>query len=57
MTFGEDWGWGSSPAESEAIPATYLNRDRAPGLAFAGATVDGRRTAVLPLLAGSAARY
>jgi aryl-alcohol dehydrogenase-like predicted oxidoreductase len=26
MTFGEDWGWGSSPAESEAILAEYLER-------------------------------
>jgi aryl-alcohol dehydrogenase-like predicted oxidoreductase len=24
MTFGEDWGWGSSPAESQAILAAYL---------------------------------
>src|SRR5229473_1335199 len=24
MTFGEDWGWGSSVAESEAIMARYL---------------------------------
>jgi aryl-alcohol dehydrogenase-like predicted oxidoreductase len=26
MTFGEDWGWGSSPTESEAILAEYLER-------------------------------
>ena len=26
MTFGDDWGWGSSPAESEAILARYLER-------------------------------
>jgi aryl-alcohol dehydrogenase-like predicted oxidoreductase len=26
MTFGEDWGWGSSVAESEAIIARYLER-------------------------------
>jgi aryl-alcohol dehydrogenase-like predicted oxidoreductase len=26
MTFGEDWGWGSSIAESEAILARYLER-------------------------------
>ena len=26
MTFGEDWGWGSSVAESEAILAAYLDR-------------------------------
>jgi aryl-alcohol dehydrogenase-like predicted oxidoreductase len=26
MTFGEDWGWGSSVAESEAIMATFLER-------------------------------
>jgi len=26
MTFGEDWGWGSSVAESEAILARYLER-------------------------------
>jgi len=26
MTFGEDWGWGSSVAESEAIMARYLER-------------------------------
>jgi aryl-alcohol dehydrogenase-like predicted oxidoreductase len=26
MTFGEDWGWGSSPAESEVILAEYLER-------------------------------
>lgn len=24
MTFGEDWGWGSSPAESEAILSEYV---------------------------------
>lgn len=33
------------------------NRQLAPSLAFAGATVDGRRTAVSPLLGGSDARY
>jgi aryl-alcohol dehydrogenase-like predicted oxidoreductase len=26
MTFGEDWGWGSSVAESETIMARYLER-------------------------------
>ncbi|MFM0368317.1 aldo/keto reductase [Paraburkholderia aspalathi] len=26
MTFGEDWGWGTSPAESEAILSEYLER-------------------------------
>lgn len=26
MTFGEDWGWGSSPEESEKILAAYLDR-------------------------------
>ena len=26
MTFGEDWGWGSSVAESEAIMAHFLER-------------------------------
>jgi aryl-alcohol dehydrogenase-like predicted oxidoreductase len=26
MTFGEDWGWGASPASSEAILAEYLDR-------------------------------
>ena len=26
MTFGEDWGWGSSPVESEAIIARFLER-------------------------------
>lgn len=26
MTFGEDWGWGSSVTESEAILARYLER-------------------------------
>lgn len=26
MTFGEDWGWGSTVAESEAILAHYLDR-------------------------------
>ena len=26
MTFGEDWGWGSSVAESEAIISTFLER-------------------------------
>ena len=26
MTFGEDWGWGSSPAEAEAILSAYLER-------------------------------
>jgi aryl-alcohol dehydrogenase-like predicted oxidoreductase len=26
MTFGEDFGWGSSPADSEAILAAYLDR-------------------------------
>jgi aryl-alcohol dehydrogenase-like predicted oxidoreductase len=26
MTFGEDWGWGSSVAESEAIIARYIER-------------------------------
>src|SRR3954471_16139056 len=26
MTFGEDWGWGSSVAESEAIIAAFLGR-------------------------------
>jgi aryl-alcohol dehydrogenase-like predicted oxidoreductase len=26
MTFGDDWGWGSSVAESEAIIARYLER-------------------------------
>ena len=26
MTFGEDWGWGSSVAESEAIIARFLER-------------------------------
>lgn len=26
MTFGEDWGWGSSPEESEAILSEYLHR-------------------------------
>ncbi len=24
MTFGEDWGWGSSMADAEAILARYL---------------------------------
>src|SRR5471032_366707 len=26
MTFGEDWGWGSSRAESETILAAYLDQ-------------------------------
>src|SRR5476649_119221 len=26
MTFGEDWGWGSSLAESEAIMARFMER-------------------------------
>ncbi len=26
MTFGEDWGWGASPAESEAMLSEYLER-------------------------------
>jgi aryl-alcohol dehydrogenase-like predicted oxidoreductase len=26
MTFGEDWGWGSSVAESEALLASFLER-------------------------------
>ena len=26
MTFGEDWGWGSTVAESEAILTRYLER-------------------------------
>ena len=26
MTFGEDWGWGSSVAESEAIISHFLER-------------------------------
>src|ERR1700750_1909865 len=26
MTFGEDWGWGSSVADSERIIARYLDR-------------------------------
>lgn len=26
MTFGDDWGWGSSPEESTKILATYLDR-------------------------------
>ena len=26
MTFGEDWGWGSTVQESEAILAHYLDR-------------------------------
>src|SRR4051794_41401774 len=26
MTFGEDWGWGSSVAESEAIIAAFIGR-------------------------------
>jgi len=26
MTFGEDWGWGSSVAESETIMARFLDR-------------------------------
>jgi aryl-alcohol dehydrogenase-like predicted oxidoreductase len=26
MTFGEDWGWGSSVAESEAVIARFLDR-------------------------------
>jgi len=26
MTFGEDWGWGSSPADSDAIIARFLER-------------------------------
>lgn len=33
------------------------NRDLAPNLAFAGATVDGVKTKALPMLAGSARRY
>ena len=34
-----------------------LNRDLSPSFAFAGATVDGQRTAVLPLLSENAPRY
>jgi aryl-alcohol dehydrogenase-like predicted oxidoreductase len=26
MTFGEDWGWGSSPAQSNAILTAYLDK-------------------------------
>lgn len=26
MTFGEDWGWGCTPAESKNILAAYLDR-------------------------------
>src|SRR3954471_10836174 len=26
MTFGDDWGWGTSPAESESILARFLER-------------------------------
>src|SRR6266487_364314 len=29
MTFGEDWGWGSSVAESEKIIGDFIGRDRA----------------------------
>jgi hypothetical protein len=35
----------------------HYNRELAPSLAFAGATVDGTRTTVLPLLTASANRY
>jgi aryl-alcohol dehydrogenase-like predicted oxidoreductase len=38
------------------FPVRY-NRELAPSLAFAGATVDGTRTTVLPLLTASANRY
>jgi aryl-alcohol dehydrogenase-like predicted oxidoreductase len=34
-----------------------LNRDRAPSLAFAGATIDGLATKAMPVLTRSAARY
>jgi aryl-alcohol dehydrogenase-like predicted oxidoreductase len=34
-----------------------LNRDRAPNLAFAGATVDGKPTMAFPLLTADATRY
>jgi aryl-alcohol dehydrogenase-like predicted oxidoreductase len=34
-----------------------INRDRAPGLAFAGATVDGQSTTALPMLTADAIRY
>ncbi|KIO76604.1 aldo/keto reductase [Pedobacter lusitanus] len=26
MTFGEDWGWGSTPAEAEAIMSAYIEQ-------------------------------
>jgi len=32
MTFGEDWGWGSSPTDSAAILASYLERGGTPTL-------------------------
>jgi hypothetical protein len=34
-----------------------LNRDRAPSLAFGGATVDGKPTTVFPLLTADETRY
>ena len=43
-------------APALGFPVHY-NRELAPSLAFAGATVDGTRTTVLPLLTASANRY
>ena len=39
-----------------AFPAV-INRERAPGLAFGGATVDGQKAASFPLLATNPTRY
>jgi hypothetical protein len=48
MTFGEDWGWGASVEESEAILAHYLDRG--------GTFIDPANAYTRPLGSSSATR-
>ena len=55
LTAGQLAALDAVSAPSLGFPANH--RDLGPSLAFAGATVDGVRTRVLPLLTASATRY
>src|SRR2546423_877200 len=45
MTFGEDWGWGSTPAESAAILGRVLGHARVEDRGSADARAAARRDA------------
>ena len=60
MTFGEEWGWGATVAESEAILSRFLERggnflDTANGYTLGHSETDHRRCILRAIPAGAIA--